>query len=257
MSFLPQAFLSNINGKEGLARPSRYEVVLPIPSYINSFIGNSIIEKIINLPNVLIAEINDLLSTEAANSQSRTSNPSISRYLALQCENAELPGKALQTYEAKVYGPTFKVPYQTQYSDMNLTFICTNEFYERKLFDRWLEAIMPTDTNNLRYPRGEESRYLTNIKIIQYDDFIRQIFAVELIDAFPIGISPQQLAWTDDNFHRLTVQFAYQKYRVLYDGNYDIVNAAANIFGAKFAQFVDQKASGVYRAAGTIFDRII
>jgi hypothetical protein len=50
---------------------------------------------------------------------------------------------------------------------------------------------MPSDTNNVRYAKGIETRYLTNIKIVQYDDFIKQIFAVELIDAFPIGIASQ------------------------------------------------------------------
>ena len=41
MSFSPQLFLSNIKAKDGLARPSRYEVILPIPSYINDFIETS------------------------------------------------------------------------------------------------------------------------------------------------------------------------------------------------------------------------
>jgi hypothetical protein len=66
---------------------------------------------------------------------SKTSNASISRYLALQCEAAELPGKHWQTADVKIYGPSFKVPYQTQYTDTTLTFLCTNEFYERKLFE--------------------------------------------------------------------------------------------------------------------------
>jgi hypothetical protein len=73
---------------------------------------------------------------------------------------------------------------------------------------------------------------LTNIKIIQYDDFIKQIYAVELIDAFPIGISSQPLSWSDDNFHRLNVQFTYQKYRTIYEGTYDLKEAAASIFGS-------------------------
>jgi hypothetical protein len=258
MSFSPQLFLSNINAKEGLAKPSRFEVVLPIPPYINSFIGSSFLEKILNLPNVLIAEISDIVRQTSVDTQSRSDNPSMSRYLALQCESAELPGKTLQTADVKIYGPIFKVPYQTQYSDINLTFMCTNEFYERKLFDRWIEAIMPTDTNNLRYSKGANTRYLTNIKIIQYDEFIRQIFAVELIDAFPIGISPQQVSWSEDNFHRLTIQFAYQRYRVLYDGNYDLVQAATALFGTKFASYVDKKASGVFGEAGRrIFNTII
>jgi hypothetical protein len=237
MSFSPNVFLSNIRAKDGLAKPSRFEVVLPIPPYINSFIGNSILEKILNLPNSVFSDVSSAINSAFGrqgqqDEYSKTSNSSTSRYLALQCESAELPGKTLQTADVKVYGPTFKVPYSTQYSDMNLTFICTNEFYERKLFDRWMEAIQPTDTNNMRFPKGNASRYMTNIKIIQYDDFIKQIYAVELIDAFPIGIAPQTLNWSEDGFHRLSIQFAYQKYRTIYDGNYDLGAAAASLFGS-------------------------
>jgi hypothetical protein len=73
---------------------------------------------------------------------------------------------------------------------------------------------------------------MTNIKIIKYDDFIKQIYAVELIDAFPIGVAPQALSWSDDSFHRLQISFAYQKYRTIYEGTYDIGAAAASLFGA-------------------------
>ena len=143
MPFSPQLFLSNIKAKDGLARPARFEVVLPIPTYINRFVSQSLIEKIVNLPNNLVGSIADSVNEALGNSptaeQSKTSNASISRYLALQCEAAEFPGKTLLTQDSKIYGPTFKVPYQTQYGDTTLTFLCTNEFYERKLFERWMD----------------------------------------------------------------------------------------------------------------------
>jgi hypothetical protein len=238
MSFSPNLFLSHINAKGGPAKPSRFEVVLPIPPYINKFIQSSVLEKILNLPNSIFSDVTDAINSalnpggQESDEFSKTSNSQISRYLALQCESTELPGKVLQTADVKIYGPTFKVPYQTQYTDATLTFLCTNDFHERKLFDRWMEAIMPTDTNNLRFPKGESTRYMTNIKIIQYDEFIRQIYAVELLDAFPIGIASQQLNWSEDGFHRLSVQFAYQKYRVIYDGNYNLGAAASALFGS-------------------------
>ena len=243
MAFSPNLFLSNVRAKDGLAKPSRYEVVLPIPPYINQFVGNSIIEKILNFPNSIFTDVSNAIgSVFGRNGEqdeySRTSNSSMSRYLALQCEAAELPGRTLQTADVKIYGPTFKVPYQTQYSDTTLTFICTNDFYERKLFDRWMEAIHPSDTNNLRFPKGQQSRYLTNIKIIQYDDFIKQIYAVELLDAFPIGVAPQSLSWSDDGFHRLSVQFAYQKYRPIYEGTYDLAAAATALFGSGLSRIL-------------------
>lgn len=241
MSFSPNLFLSNIRGKDGLAKPSRFEIILPIPPYINQFVGSSVIEKILNFPNSVFSDVSDAIGSAfgrqgQADEYARTSNASVTRYLALQCESTELPGKVLQTAEVKVYGPVFKVPYQTQYNDATFTFLCTNDFYERKLFDRWIEAIMPTDTNNLRFPKGDGTRYMTNIKIIQYDEFIKQIYAVELQDAFPIGVAAQQLSWSEDNFHRLSVQFAYQKYKTIYNGTYDLAAAATSLFGTAAAR---------------------
>jgi hypothetical protein len=243
MTFSPNSFLSNINAKGGLAKPSRYQVILPIPPYIAQFVKNSLIEKILNLPNSIVSDvsqaINDALGSGGG--ASRSANPTMTRYLALQCESAELPGKNLVTDDVKIYGPTFKVPYQTQYAETTLTFICTNDFYERKLFERWMEAIMPTDTNNLRFPKGENSKYMTEITVKQYNDDVTQIFGVKLIDAFPISIAAQQLSWGDDNFHRLAIQFAYQRYEALTESSVDlgetITSLALGAGGAAFRAF--------------------
>ena len=238
MSFAPNLFLSNIKAKDGLARPARFEILLPIPVYISEYIGNSVIERLLNLPNSTFNDLTDVFNQVIndpgyAKRQFNLSsaNPSISRYLALQCETTELPGRTLQTADVKIYGPTFKVPYQTQYAETTLTFLCTNDFYERKLFDRWMETIQPLDTNNMRFPKSQTSGYLTNIKVIQYDDFIKQIYAVEMMDAFPVGVAAQPLNWGEEGFHRLSVQFAYQKYRTIYDGNYDLAAAATELLG--------------------------
>ena len=258
MSFSPQLFLSNIKAKDGLAKPSRFEVILPIPAAVNNNIGNSVIEQLLNLPNSIYTDITSVFTNNDSSigEQSKTSNASISRYLALQCESTELPGKTLQTADAKIYGPSFKVPYQTNYTETSFTFLCTNDFYERKLFEKWMECIMPSDTNNLRFPKGNNSRYMTNIKIVQYDDFIKRIFAVELMDAFPIGLSNQQLAWSEDGFHRLTVQFSYQKYRVIYDGGYDVSAAIAALVGVKTAGLVDNAGNAINNSVAGLVNRL-
>jgi hypothetical protein len=235
MSFSPNLFLSHMKSKDGPAKPSRFEVVIPLPKYISDFVPNNIIENLLNLPNAIFGTVTDAIGSALGQSPVGA-NSTLSRYLALQCETAELPGRTLMTHEAKVYGPTYKVPYQSQYNEMTLTFLCTNEFWERKLFDRWIEAIMPSDTNNMRYAKDEATRYMTPIKVIQYDDFIKQIYAVELIDAFPTGVSAQPLSWSEDGFHRLSVQFAYQRYKPVYTGSYDIAAAAAALFGVGLAK---------------------
>jgi hypothetical protein len=112
---------------------------------------------------------------------------------------------------------------------------------------------MPSDTHNLRYPKGNTSRYLTNITVIQYDEFIKQIFAVELIDAFPIGIAAQPLSWSDDGLHRLSVQFTYQKYRTIYNGTVNVESVLSALFGSYAARLQDQAGRSVTDALSRIF----
>jgi len=231
MSFSPNLFLSHMKSKDGPAKPSRFEVIIPLPKYISDFVPNNIIENILNSPNSIFASVTNAIGSAIGQNPNPSGNPTLSRYLALQCETAELPGRTLLTQDAKIYGPGFKVPYGSQYGEITLGFLSTNEFWERKLFDRWIEAIHPSDTNNMRYAKDESTRYMTPIKVIQYDDFIKQIYAIELIDAFPIGLAAQPLSWAEDGFHRLSVQFSYQRYKPVYTGSYDLAAAAAALFG--------------------------
>ena len=219
MSFLPGLFYSNISALHGLAKPSKFRVLIPIPSAVKNFVSYTDLEKEIeslrDLINQLILDLAGI-SNPWGNLFAEDS-VTISRSLALQCEAAELPGKSLMTQEVKIYGPTFKVPYQSQYNEITLTFLCTNRtFYERKVFESWIESIMPTDTNNLRFPRAAGGGYLSNIKVLQYDELANQIHIVELIDAFPVSIAAQPLSWSEDGFHRLSVQFTYERYRTIY-----------------------------------------
>lgn len=173
MAFNLSEFHSNINSKNGLAKPSLFEVIIPL---IQS---------------------------------------GVSRSLSLQCESAELTGKALQSHDQKIYGPTFKVPYQTSYQEITLTFLCTNEFYERQFFESWIRSIMSTTTNNLRFAKEPGSGYLTDILILQYNEAGQKIMEMKLYDAFPISIGSQALAWTEDGFHRLPVQFTFIRYETI------------------------------------------
>jgi hypothetical protein len=220
MAFRPDIFLSHIKAQDGLAKPSRFRVLIPIPNYLKNYKSFTQMEKELDsLREVINQLLQDLSGIRNPwGNLFADDTATLSRSLALQCESTELPGKSLQTQDVKIYGPTFKIPFQSQYNDITLNFLCTNRnFYERKLFDAWIESIMPTDTNNLRFPRSEFGTYLSNIKIIQYDESVNQIHIVELIDAFPVSISPQPLSWSEDGFHRLSVQFAYERYRTIYE----------------------------------------
>jgi hypothetical protein len=80
MSFSPQIFLSNIKAKDGLAKPSRFEVILPIPKYISDFVQQSALEKLFNLPTTIVENITDSINSvigSGSDPQTKSSNASI------------------------------------------------------------------------------------------------------------------------------------------------------------------------------------
>jgi hypothetical protein len=97
-----------------LAKPSRFDVEIPVPLGLVSYIGTS-------------------------------------RRLTFRCENAELPGRSISTTSMKIYGPEEKFPYQTTYNDMDLTFIVGDDMKEKIFFDSWLEWINPSVSYNFKY----------------------------------------------------------------------------------------------------------
>ena len=258
MSFSPNQFLSNLAAKGGPAKPSRFSVVIPIPLLVGKRVSASVASKLLDITNTVAEAAGGLFKKAEDFDDSITTSVEATRFLALQCEATELPGKAFTTSDAKVYGPTFKVPNQVAYSDISLTFICTNEFNERKLFDVWMESIMSPVTNNFRFPKAKDGggNYLTQMKVIQYDDFVKQIYAVDLIDAYPIGITAQPVSWGEDGIHRLTVQFSYQKYRTIYDGVYDEAEIVSSLTGSAFASITRDTQRGITNALGGITSKI-
>lgn len=175
--FSPNKFLSELNGSRGPAKNSLYDVRIFPPEIFTALGYRKYIEP-----------------------------------LSMLCESAEMPGKALTTENVKIYGPGYNVPYLTTYQNIALTFLCTNAHTERLLFDLWMNSIISPTTNNVRFQKGTNSKYLTNIEVTQYDSQEKPIYKAKLIDSFPTSIAPQQLAWSDDGFQRLTVSFLYQKY---------------------------------------------
>ena len=129
----------------------------------------------------------------------------ISQRLTFRCENANLPGRTLNTTDQKIYNIVEKFPNQTTYQDMDMTFIVGGDMAEKQFFDAWLELINPTTNFNFKY-KGD---YATSVTINQYDVNNNLTYTIELVDAFPIAINQMDLDWSNDGVHKLTVVFAY------------------------------------------------
>ncbi len=131
--------------------------------------------------------------------------------LPFLCEQAEMPGKTLAVQDARYYGPNFKYPIQTEYSDVTLTFLVRDQMLEKEFFDNWMMTINPNNTYDFSY----KFDYVSQINIIQYSAGVDAqnksipTYKVTLVDAFPTSIAPMGLVWGEEGFHRVAVTFAY------------------------------------------------
>lgn len=159
--------------------------------------------------------------------------PQAEKLLELRCEDAELPGRTIDTINSRTYGPILKYPSLTSYSDINLTFLCStnpagkldNGFPEKMIFENWMDYINPSP--NVDVPPGQASFWNFNYK----EDYARDIviqhygavpignsqdpestYAVRLQEVFPIAINQVSLGWGNDSVARLVVTFAYSRW---------------------------------------------
>jgi len=160
--------------KNDLARPHRYDIQIPIPLVLAPFYLNT------------------------------------TKNLSFRCEATELPGRNFATTERKIgSAPVQKVPYQTIYNDLSMTFIVGGDMMERLFFDQWMELINPSSNYNFNY----KSNYTADIAITQYDMNNKVVYKSVLIDAYPLIVNQLDLDWTNDGYHKLTVVFAYTNWQ--------------------------------------------
>lgn len=143
--------------------------------------------------------------------------------LRFQCEVSELPGYNINTVEGKVYGATYAVAANPVFNELNLTFICAGDMWEKRFFDDWMEYILPKQNFLARY----RNEYVGTITVTQYSEVSikteEESFAsseigniktyrVKFLEAFPTSVAPIALNWADDSVNRLAVTFKYRRW---------------------------------------------
>lgn len=143
-----------------------------------------------------------------------------------RCERAELPGRSIATVdEITSAGPTVKLPYDMTYNDTQLTFICSEDMKERILFEFWMSNIV-ADYGEfgglVRY--YDEFATDSQLEISQLNEKAETIAQYVLYGAFPIQLSPMNLAWEENNtYQRFNVTLAY-RYHKFSTPNYNNVS---------------------------------
>jgi hypothetical protein len=190
----------------GFARPNKYRVTIFTAPLITNPIGSTWFSQL-----------------QVADSRE------MAQRLQFFCEGAELPGKSFATTDQRHYGPTYKVPYQTTYPDIKLTFNVGLDMKEKSFFDAWIFSVENPETHDYSY----NSDYTTTIEIDQVSDFTIDTpsYGVTLINAWPIQVDMLPLGYSkNDEVHKLNVTFTYKRWIPTF--NLDITVTDTNASGS-------------------------
>jgi hypothetical protein len=122
------------------------------------------------------------------------------------CESVEFPGRSFATSDMRLYGPTFKSPTMSSYSEVNLTLLCDADLMQKRTFDTWMDYINPKSSFDFNYRED----YVTDVIISQLDDAGTISYSSILRECYPLSVNSLTGNWADDNFHRLQVSLTYR-----------------------------------------------
>ena len=186
-------FKTNVMRHGGLSKPNRFNVIFTPPtlSLINLDFGNL-------LANALGGNLSlrDLISDP--------------RDISLLCQSASLPGRQITTFETSDRDAARKIPYGYLDTEVNCTFLLTEDYYMKTIFDNWMEQVFNTDSYHPNY----KNEFVTDVRIQQLNQRDKPIYGVVLEQAYPTAITDIALDNTlSDTVGSFTVTFSYTKWR--------------------------------------------
>lgn len=167
-SFLNE-FFAPLKDDNGVALPSRYEVMFFVPSGTRGSAGNTL--------NTFASLINDV--TEAK-----------PRDVSLQCNKIEFPGLNIDsTPDTNLYGPTREVMNGFSYGDITASFYMSESYKEKQFFERWQKLAFNPNTWAMQY----YDDYVGGMEIYSLDRSNARRYGVKLWECFPKTIAAQPL----------------------------------------------------------------
>ena len=194
---IPQIDTIKANFNTGLASPARYAVLISTPQS---------------------------LKTEAS-------------FLTFRTQSISLPGKSLLTSEAKPkgFGQVVRYPYQNLFGQLEMTFICDEDFKEYKYFSAWMDSIVKGPNNKNRSTPGFDlvsyrSSYNCLISIFTYRQDGTVSYSNFLADAYPRDLTPVQLSWENQS-QLLTFNVIFEYAHHYDETTKDFLEGVPNLLG--------------------------
>lgn len=135
------------------------------------------------------------------------------RDLSILCESCSLPTRSITTVDYKLLRHSIKIANGYTNSDVSFTFNLTGDYLVKKVFDLWIGQII----NINQYSAAYVNKYTAVVDIQQLDSFGLPIYAVKLLDAYPLSVQSISLDNnSSDSTQKITVDFTYRDYEVIF-----------------------------------------
>ena len=181
-----------ISKKGGLAKANRFRVIFtpPVQTLFN-LDGQQVISSVISGNFTAKNLIND------------------PRDINLLCDAVSIPGKQISTLDYQAEKQSIKIPYGYIHDDISLSFLLTNDYYMKTVFDTWINSIINMETYTVAYKKD----ITCDVIIQQLDEKNTPIYGVKLEGAFPTTINELVLSnESSDTIQKLNVSFSYDRY---------------------------------------------
>lgn len=188
-------FKSTIGKRGGLARTNKFLIFMRPPQ-----------QSILNI------DIENIAITALSGDFKASSLINDPRDIAMLCNRCSLPGRQIQTLDNPLNGFAQSVKHPTGYfnEDVEFEFHLTNDYYMRKMFDKWIG--LPINQNT--YLKNYDSTYKTDVTIQQLNQDNVPIYGIELQNAFPITMNSIELNnESGDTTQKLSITFTYDDFK--------------------------------------------
>lgn len=181
---------STLGKRQGVARPNRFSIYMPLP--LISINPGSILTNI--------------ASGGGFNPMSLLNDP---RDISLLCESCTLPGRQIATTEHMTRLKAIKKPYGYINEDVTFSFLLTNDYYIKQVFDDWTNKVIDFDGGTVNY----KDECVSDVTIQQLGPDNIPIYTCTLRNAFPVTVSSVELSNTSENaIARISVTMAYDEW---------------------------------------------
>jgi|TARA_B110000858_G_scaffold157614_1_gene180415 hypothetical protein len=183
---------ATISKKGGLARANRFRVIFTPPT-----------QSLLNLnPQTIISSV----ISGNFSAKNLINDP---RDIDILCDSVSIPGRQISTIDYAAEKQSVKIPYGELHDDITCTFLLTNDYYMKTVFDSWIGSIVDMDQYSLAYKKD----ITTDVIIQQLDEENTPIYGVKLEGAFPTTVNDIELSNESENtIQKLGVSFSYDKY---------------------------------------------